>query len=317
MRPFRRLVGAPTPGGGSKPRPRTHLVPLLVVLALASGCRKQWLPDGFTQPAGFRTEQFSVRPITAGDAEADYEAVMESLDLIHTALLSDRWPQPGFSVEENRRQIVVKEQRARALERFTYAVLSPNQEKVLGSVYVNPGIGGPDAAVFLWVRKTAFDEGLDPILERAVRNWIREQWPFKWVVYPGRSLTAVGDVGSTSGDRSANPLLGAYWAGALGSDEFVFLISKGTGGYEAVTYSLRAAVLQQEMQATTVRVDLPEIELTFPTGASYLGRVNADGNLIDGQLRYGKEAGPTLPLRRVDDPGRYPMLPRIDAQFHD
>jgi hypothetical protein len=313
-RPSVPVPSAGAPGARSTRRQRICLLLLLTVVALASACGKRWLPDDFTPPTGFRTDLFSIRLLTVDDAAADYEAVMESLDIIHTALLSDRWPGPGFSVEEDRRQIAVKEERARARRSFTYAVLSPNEERVLGSVYVNPGIGGPDAAVALWVRKTAFDEGLDPILERAVRGWIHEEWPLKWVVFPGRGPTDPGDPAVAEGDGSADPLLGAYWAGAAGADEFVFRFSTGARGYEAMTYSLSGGELRQEMQATTVRVDWPEIELTFPTGASFLGRVSADGNLIDGQLLYGKDSGPTLPLGRVDDAGRYPQLPKIGGR---
>jgi hypothetical protein len=164
-------------------RPWTLLLFLPAVLA---GCRRPWLPADFEPPEGLRTERFVIRPIAVRDADADYEAVVESVDIIHKALLTDRWPPADFTVEEDRRQIEEKERHARKRRRFTYAVLTPGEDRVLGSIYVYPGIGGPDAAVFLWVRASAFEEGLDSTLERVTREWIRSDWPFKWVVFPGR-----------------------------------------------------------------------------------------------------------------------------------
>lgn len=161
------------------------LVPLIAGLALCS-CGKPFVPPGFPVPSGLKTGRFHLRPITAADAEKDYEAVMESIDLIHEKLLGDRWPTPHFTLGENRRDLTAKERRFAERKSFTYTVVAPDESRVLGCVYINPGIGGPDAAVFLWVRQSAFDQGLDPLLEAAVREWIDEEWPFQSVVYPGR-----------------------------------------------------------------------------------------------------------------------------------
>jgi len=39
----------------------------------------------------------------------------------------------------------------------------------------------------MWVRKSEFEKGLDPILFKTVKKWIQEKWPFKKVAYPGRT----------------------------------------------------------------------------------------------------------------------------------
>ena len=46
-----------------------------------------------------------------------------------------------------------------------------------------------DAEVYMWVRKSAYDEGLDSVLYETVRKWITEKWPFKKVAYPGREIS--------------------------------------------------------------------------------------------------------------------------------
>jgi hypothetical protein len=159
----------------------------LLLVALAGCGSSRFVPDEFDPPKGFETSEFRVRPITAADAEKDYEAVMESIDIIHESLLGDSWPTESFTLEENRRDLAEKERRFERGTSFTYTVVSPDESQVLGCVYINEGQRGPDAAVFMWVRKSAHETGLDPLLEVAVREWMEQEWPFEWVVYPGRT----------------------------------------------------------------------------------------------------------------------------------
>ncbi len=102
------------------------------------------------------------------------------------ALLSDAWPPEGFTLERNREELAQKERLFRRGQSFTYTVVDPAGERVLGSIYVNRGIGGPDAAVFFWVRSDIGSPGLEEGLKRAVRSWMELDWPFGWVVFPGR-----------------------------------------------------------------------------------------------------------------------------------
>jgi hypothetical protein len=166
----------------------------LCVLAALSACASDFVPRDFEMPTLLETEHFRVRPIRAADATEDYEAVMESIDIIHARLLSDTWPTEEFTLEENREDLARKERRFDRRRSFTYTVTSLDESKVLGCVYINPGIGGPDAAVFMWVRRSALEEGLDPLLEAAVREWMEEEWPFEWVVYPGRPAPGPAEV---------------------------------------------------------------------------------------------------------------------------
>jgi hypothetical protein len=160
---------------------------LLVLSGCGSSPSSGFVPEDFEVPGGFETPDFRVRPITAADAEKDYEAVMESREIIHSALLNDSWPTESFTLEENRRDLAIKEIRFEQRTSFTYTVVSLDETQVLGCVYINEGQQGPDAAVFMWVRASAQDMGLDSLLENSVREWIDRDWEFSWVVYPGRS----------------------------------------------------------------------------------------------------------------------------------
>ena len=162
------------------------MISILFISILFISCSKSIVPDDFEIPIRLETSNFIIRPITVLDAEKDYEAVMESIDIIHKALLSNAWPGKNFSVVQNKRELSEKESRFESKNSFTYTVLNLDESKVLWCVYINKGIGGPDAAVFMWVRKSEYENDLDSLLEKSVRKWIAEKWPFEWVVYPGR-----------------------------------------------------------------------------------------------------------------------------------
>ena len=67
--------------------------------------------------------------------------------------------------------------------------LSPDKQTTLACVYINPSTkDGYDATVRIWVTKQGAAAGLDPVLEKAVREWVKAKFPFKKVAYPGRDM---------------------------------------------------------------------------------------------------------------------------------
>jgi hypothetical protein len=63
---------------------------------------------------------------------------------------------------------------------FAYTVVASDESQVLGCVYLYPS-ETHSVRVRLWVRRTAWDDGLDPVLEAAVRGWLEREWPFETV----------------------------------------------------------------------------------------------------------------------------------------
>jgi hypothetical protein len=73
---------------------------------------------------------------------------------------------------------------------FAYAVLSADKQTELACVYINPSQKqGYDATVRMWVTKAGVEAKLEPVLDKAVRDWVKTKWPFKAVAYPGRDIT--------------------------------------------------------------------------------------------------------------------------------
>jgi YVTN family beta-propeller protein len=72
---------------------------------------------------------------------------------------------------------------------FAYGILTPDKQSELACVYINPSPKqGYEATVRLWVTRQGMEAGLEPVLEKAVRDWVKAKWPFKAVAYPGRDM---------------------------------------------------------------------------------------------------------------------------------
>jgi RimJ/RimL family protein N-acetyltransferase len=146
----------------------------------------RFVPDDFEIPDLLETDRFRLRMLSVDDVEKDYEAVIESRELLH-AMFGGPWPKPGFTLEENLADLERHQQEFLSRKAFAYTVVSLDEIRVLGCVYINPSkTTASDAVVVMWVRQTEYDKGLDEILFNNVRDWISSVWPFKKVDYPGR-----------------------------------------------------------------------------------------------------------------------------------
>jgi hypothetical protein len=144
-----------------------------------------FVPDDFEVPAVLETERFRLRMLSVDDVEKDYEAVIESRDLLHS--MGGTWPREGFTIEENLADLERHQQEFLDREAFAYTVVSLDERRVLGCVYINPTKEeGYDALAYMWVRQSEYDQGLDPILFQTVKAWLETSWPFSAVFYYGR-----------------------------------------------------------------------------------------------------------------------------------
>ena len=148
----------------------------------------QFVPADFALPEGLTTAEFRLVPLGPEHNERDHAAWSSSIEHIRaTPGFRDRsWPPPeGMTLAENRADL---ERHARDFaERtgFTYTVLEPAGDDVLGCVYIYPADDGDhDARVLSWVRASAAE--LDAPLYRAVSAWLAERWPFARVDYAPR-----------------------------------------------------------------------------------------------------------------------------------
>ena len=145
----------------------------------------QFVPADFVIPSRLETAQFRLRMLSVGDVEKDYAAVMETQRRFLS--LGYDWPREGFTLEENLADLEQHQREFLAREAFAYTVVSPDESRGLGCVYINPAReAGIDARIRMWVRESEYEKGLDPLLFRAVKEWIEKEWPFEKVSYPER-----------------------------------------------------------------------------------------------------------------------------------
>ncbi|HSQ16839.1 MAG TPA: hypothetical protein VLM83_04005 [Anaerolineales bacterium] len=147
--------------------------------------KKQFVPKDFAVPAGLETEQFRLRMLCVEDVNKDYEAVMETQGRFLS--MGYDWPRVGFTMEENLADLEQHQREFLSRVAFAYTVVSPDESRVLGCVYINPAKEeGIEARIRMWVRESEYKKGLDPVLFRAVQEWIEKEWPVEKVSYPER-----------------------------------------------------------------------------------------------------------------------------------
>ena len=146
---------------------------------------KRFVPDDFIVPTLLETDRFRLRPLCVEDVEKDYEAVMETQTRFHAMGLS--WPRLGFTIQENLADLQRHQQEFHNRQAFAYTVVSLDESRTLGCIYLNPvDRDDIDASVSLWIRQSEYEQGLEPVLFDVVKNWIHSSWPFTHVDYPGR-----------------------------------------------------------------------------------------------------------------------------------
>jgi len=148
-----------------------------------------FVPADFAVPGGLTAEEFRLEPLGPQHNEADYAAWTGSMSHIHATpgFAGSTWPHE-MSLADNRGDLERHAQDFTERRGFTYTVLSTATGDVIGCVYIypprHPEAGGPQAAVRSWVR--ADQAALDPVLYRAVRDWLARDWPFGSVDYASR-----------------------------------------------------------------------------------------------------------------------------------
>ena len=136
--------------------------------------------EDFDVPTGLEHERFRLRMLTVDDVAKDFEAINDRVD--HLGV-----PQPPFvpTIELNLVDLGWHQKEFELRRSFAYTVVAPDESQVLGCVYFYPS-ETHEVHVKLWVRKSAWDNGLDPILEETVRDWVATRWPFERVTFAER-----------------------------------------------------------------------------------------------------------------------------------
>ena len=151
---------------------------------------EKFVPDDFIVPEKLETEKFRLRMLTVEDVEKDYDAVMSSREHLRSLAgqedEEDTWPEENMTIEEDLADLARHQDEFLKREAFVYTVMSLDESRCLGCVYINPSEKKDfDTEIYLWARTSELKSGLEELLFETVKNWIEEKWPFNKVAFAG------------------------------------------------------------------------------------------------------------------------------------
>lgn len=144
----------------------------------------------FEVPVVLETANFRLRMLTVSDVVKDYDAVMSSEAYIQELWNGVAWP-TGLTLEQNLIDLGWHQKEFQRRRSFAFTVTDPEDQRVLGCVYINPTRKvGHDAVVYLWTRPPEQTDLVTPdTLRDAVRTWLEESWSFDTPAFPGTDIT--------------------------------------------------------------------------------------------------------------------------------
>lgn len=148
-----------------------------------------FVPADFDPPRELVLEQFHLVPLGVEHNVSDHAAWTSSIAHIRATpgFESTDWPPTdGMSLDANRDDLAGHARDFAERTGFTFTVLKPGSDEVIGCLYIYPAKDGEhDAQVRSWVRADVAE--LDAPLHAAVSRWLAERWPFERVRYAARA----------------------------------------------------------------------------------------------------------------------------------
>jgi hypothetical protein len=147
-----------------------------------------FVSDDFDPPLGLVLPAFHLVPLGAEHNVSDHAAWMSSIGHIRATPGFEHtdWPPvEGMTLAANLDDLKGHARDFADRTGFTFTVLRPGTEEVIGCLYIYPAKDGEhDAHVRSWVRADVAE--MDALLYAAVSRWLAERWPFERVLYAHR-----------------------------------------------------------------------------------------------------------------------------------
>jgi len=149
-----------------------------------------FVPEDFDPPRALELPAFHLVPLDVRHNASDHAAWTSSIAHLRATPGLESWgwpPLEGMSLAANREDLARHARDFAERKGFTYTVLRPGTEEVIGCLYIYPAKerdGDGDAVVRSWVRADVAE--LDAPLHDAVSRWLAERWPFARVIYAAR-----------------------------------------------------------------------------------------------------------------------------------
>lgn len=149
-----------------------------------------FVADDFNVPTLLEKKPFKIRPITAADAEMDYDAIKKSLNHLKGVLGRSDWPDKYMTLEQDLQALAIYAKEFKLREGFVYAIMNEDESKELGCLYIYPArVDRFDAEVVFWLREDYYTVDNELKLYNLLESWFKDKWEFKNIVYPGRNIS--------------------------------------------------------------------------------------------------------------------------------
>ncbi len=150
--------------------------------------RETFVPADFEPPTSLVTDRFRLEPLGPQHKEADLAAWSSSIQHIRATpgYPDGDWPpEEAMTAEENLEDLVRHAADFEARKGFTFTVLDPVDDDVIGCVYLYPARDMEfDVEVQSWVR--ADRSHLDGPLAARLADWLEAAWPWDRINRLGR-----------------------------------------------------------------------------------------------------------------------------------
>ncbi len=148
-----------------------------------------FVPSEFNIPSTLETKNYRLRMLTVHDLVKDFDAIISSSDKLREVWPASDWPL-GLTLEENLVDLGWHQREFTTRRSFAFTVVTPDETRVLGCVYINPTRKkNYDAEIYLWTRTS--EKATDPTdaqLMNTVENWVAREWPFVSPAFPGKKI---------------------------------------------------------------------------------------------------------------------------------
>jgi len=150
---------------------------------------KNFVPVDFVVPTSYQGKRFQLQVLEPAVTELDYEAVMSSKQSLRKIFSNnDCWPSDKMTTKENNNDLVTHLKEFNNREAFAYTVLTPEKNKCIGCIYIEPCNREKfDAECYFWIRNDTLY--LETEFYLSVNKWIKDAWPFANIIWPGREIS--------------------------------------------------------------------------------------------------------------------------------
>lgn len=142
----------------------------------------------FTPPHELNTPMLHLEPLGPEHTPLDFAAFMSCREFISESLHWGNWPRPDMTLELNQRDLEGHAKNFRDRTQFTYTVMTPARDRVVGCIYMNPvrrkNPSPRHMELDWWVSESELRRNLDQHLLASVLSWVRAEFPFDRVEIP-------------------------------------------------------------------------------------------------------------------------------------